>query len=581
MPNIIHVLSEETINQIAAGEVIENPASVVKELVENSVDANATRVIVEIEGGGLQKICVSDNGKGMSQQDLLLSLERHATSKIRIADDLNSIFSMGFRGEALASIAAISKLTVISCEKEEAHKLYAEKGKIQSLEVASRHRGTTVQISSLFYNVPTRRKFQKSLRSRQNDILKILTKMGLAYPFLELKCIADQKEIFSSFMKRLAKREEMLEQVSEKILGENFLKGTSNVYFQNKGCILTGLIGAPHQTRKNRGGQYLFVNSRIVDSPEICRAIYEGYGTSLPSNEHPTFVLHLTLPTEWIDVNVHPQKKEIRLREANEIQEVIRSGICQAFQTRSQAFVTSYQGDKRDTGKGKNEYRESPKWEEDFKPSFQFREEEDVNPPQLLTKELPIIGLYSHYLILDSSQLDLSISGPQGIVMVDLQGAEARITFEALLKRFEKGGEMQTLLFPLTFECTDDEKRAIYLYLETLKKLGIAIRPFGEKAFIVDAIDPHLKEEKLEKLIHELIHTLEKFEDYKHLEKENQKKLALRTLRFARSQKKGYTIEQAKEIVNKLFEMKIPYQGPTGKPTCIYLSQGEIEQSFR
>jgi len=573
MPNTIHVLSEETINQIAAGEVIENPASVVKELVENGVDAEASRIIVEIQGGGFQEIVVSDNGKGMTREDLLLCLERHATSKIRIADDLTSIFSMGFRGEALASIAAISKITATSRQEEGAYELYAEGGKVKSLETVARNPGTTVNVHSLFYNVPARRKFQKSPRASQNEIVKMLTKLALAHPFLEVKCIADGKEIFSSFMKRLTEREDVTQQVIEKILGDTFLSGAMQVHHQDKGCFLLGFIGAPHQTRKNRMGQYLFVNGRAVTSPEISRAIYDGYGTRLPSNEHPIFVLHLTLPTEWVDVNVHPQKKEVRLYEVSKVEEVIRKGVFSALQ----ASVSSL--------------TKAPLFEEaktsifpyaEIEPTIQFRAaEEEVLPPQLPMQELPVIGLYAHYLILDASRIDLPICESEGIVLIDLEAAEASITFEAILNRFEESGQMQTLLFPITFECNALEKQQIDLYLSTLQKLGIAIRPFGDQTFVIDALDPHIEEDKVEALVYELIQELQQFDDREFLAKKQQKKLALSILRFARSQKEVYTLEKARAIAKELFQITSPYQSPTGKPTCVYLSQDEIEKHFR
>lgn len=559
MSTTIQVLPDETINKIAAGEVIENPASVIKELVENGVDAGASRIIVEMSGGGFQEICVSDNGKGMNREDLLLCLERHATSKIRKAQDLHSVLSMGFRGEALASIASISKMTVTTCQKQEAHTLYAEGGKIRSIREAARNPGTTVQVRSLFYNVPARRKFQKSVRSCQSESLKMLTKLALAHPFLEIKCLADGKEVFSSFMKRLDDREKVTRAVIEKVLGPSFLEGTSRVAFEDKGCTVWGWIGAAHQTRKNRTGQYLFINGRAVISPQMTRAIYEGYGTRLPSNEHPTFVLHVTLPTEWVDVNVHPQKKEVRLGEDNQIEGVIRQGVFQALQ----GFEAS------------PEPREIPSpvsWSAGYEPTFQLREEETDLPPLLPSLMLPVIGLYAHYLLLDADE--------KGVLWVDLQAAEARLCFEALLEHFEGKGEMQTLLFPVTLELRGHEKASVDMHLKTLHEMGVGIRPFGENTFVVDAIDPHFEEEKIAPLIHELLDVLERFGDTKHVEKEKQKKLALTALRFARSQKSGYTLEQARTIVRQLFKTDTPLQGPTGKPIGVYFSSDDIKKHF-
>jgi DNA mismatch repair protein MutL len=571
MSQTIQILSEETINKIAAGEVIEDPASVVKELFENGVDAGASRIIVELQGGGFQKIGVTDNGKGMSHKDLPRCLERHATSKIRIAEDLSSILSMGFRGEALASIAAISKLSIKTCQEEKGYELYAEGGTILSLKRIARNPGTTVEVFSLFYNVPARKKFQKSSGRTQTEIVKMLTRLALANPLLEVKCIADRKEIFSSFMKRVKKRKEMTDQVIEKVLGEQFLEGSSTVYFQDKGCSLLGVVGASYKTRKNRMGQYLFVNGRAVQSPEISRAIYEGYGTRLPSHEHPTFVLHLTLPTEWVDVNVHPQKKEIRLHETSAIMEVVRKGVFAAFQTDESSPPFEL-------------IEKENRWGTDVSFPLEFREtaeEKKEAEPQMLFNHIPIVGMYAHYLFLDAGQIDLPIGGSEGIFLIDLELAEARLIFERLLDRFENEGPMQNLLFPVTFECSQAEEQTIVLHLISLQKLGIGIRLFGNQTFVVDSLDPHFQEQSIPKLIFELLEVFTQFDDQKFLEKEKKKTLALRALRFARSEKRVYTEEEGRAIVKQLLLCGPVYESPTGKPLCVYLGNDDLKKYFR
>lgn len=567
---MIHVLSEETINQIAAGEVIESPSCAIKELVENAIDANASRISVEIMGGGLQEIRVIDNGLGMGREDLLLCLERHATSKISSADDLHSVLSMGFRGEALSSIAAISKMTLITCQRDETYILYAEGGKIQSVEIGARNQGTTVLVNTLFYNVPPRQKFQKSPKACRNEIIKMLVKLALAHPFLELKCLSDGKEVFSSFGKRSDGKERAIKDVIEKVLGHSFLEGAMPIHFEEKPLALLGFIGPAHLERRTRSGQYLFVNGRPVRSPQISRAIYEGYGTRLSPHGHPTFVLHVTIDPTFVEVNVHPQKREIRLREERLIYQVIQRGVLSALQGGADPLSE------------KVSFHPSPSWSTHFETPFQIREEREEIPLEFPSFKLPIIGLYAHYLLLNGADLDpsLSIASRDGITLVDLQAAEARLSFEALLSRFEETRELQSLLFPPTLEFGAYERELVETHMETLKKIGIEIRPFGEGTFVIDAIDPHFDESELRSLVLELVEVLERCGDQEHIRKETEKKLALTALGFARSEKGGYTIEKARAITEELFKSKSPYQSPSGKPTCITLNRGDIEKYF-
>jgi len=390
----IRILSEETINKIAAGEVVEDPASVVKELVENAIDAKATSIAIEIKGGGFSMIRVSDDGTGMSQDDLLLSLERHATSKIRSAEDLIEVLSLGFRGEALASIGAISRMRITSCPKDMVvgAKITCDGGKLGRLEVASRSAGTTIEVLSLFYNVPARKKFQKTAASSQAKIFKVLTKLALANPKLTFRFLADEKKVLSSHIGTL-------EKTCEEVLGARFLKGTSSVDHEENRCHLEGYLGSPLDARRNRLGQYLFVNGRGVVCYEITRGVYEGYGTRLGSQDHPTFVLHLTLPPEWIDVNVHPQKREIRLREQRVVQEVVRRGVLSALQGRSVSLTAA---------------PEVEPFNFPTLPPLRFqeaREEEEVPTLdlELEAMNIPVVGQFNHFLLLDGRMIKLHL----------------------------------------------------------------------------------------------------------------------------------------------------------------------------
>ncbi|MCB1106542.1 MAG: DNA mismatch repair endonuclease MutL [Chlamydiia bacterium] len=552
----IRVLSDQTINKIAAGEVIENPASVVKELIENAFDANSCTITVEIEKGGFGLIRVSDDGCGMSRDDLALSLERHATSKIQEINDLDEVVTMGFRGEALASIAAISKVKVTSAEGESplGSVVIAEGGKMKALNPAARNRGTTIEIASLFYNVPARKKFQRSEGASLAEITKLLTKFALAHPGIHLRYFADGKEMFHTLPGELKER-------CKALLGSSFLKGANLIDFSMEGCSVKGYIGSPMEARSNRLGQYLFVNGRSVICPQISYPIYEGYGTRLPSKLHPTFILHISLPPDWVDVNVHPQKREVRLREEGKIQNAIRKGVMDSFQ-------------------GKEMVKAYPKGEWNFDVPLRFQEKkEDISSPTFeFQEELKVAALFDHYLLAHpSSYFSLPHSpGPyDGMFLIDLKGVYARILYERVTTRDES--PLQTLMIPLTLEFSSQERDVLERSIPEIKKMGIDLRPFGEGVFLVDALSPEIEEEEVKGLLEALLDVF----DPSLTEKVKQKKLAFTLSSYARSQKKGWSLVEARQMIKELMKTSSPYDCPQGKPTVIHLGHDTIKSLFQ
>ncbi len=553
----IRVLSDQTINQIAAGEVIENPTSVLKELVENALDAGARNITVEIERGGFSLIRVSDDGCGMSQDDLLLSIERHATSKIQKAEELNEILTMGFRGEALASIAAISKMKMTTAVKGNplGSELISDGGKIRSLEGAARRPGTTIEVRALFFNVPARKKFQKSVRGAQNENVKRLYILALAHPEVRIRLIVDGKEVRDVLPGNLKER-------CNAVLGEGFLKGASSIDYAQNRCTMKGFIGSPLDARTNRLGQYLFVNERAVFCPQISHAIYEGFGTRLDTRLHPTFVLHLTLPTEWVDVNVHPQKREIRLREGQVIQEALRKGVMGAFKGSTPTPV-----------KVEWNFEETP---------LKFQETPKVELPtldlQLPSEELPVIGLFSSFLLVHPTPLlkpPYETTPFDGLFLVDLEGGAARLLYERFLKK--EALPLQTLMIPLTLEFVPQEGEILSDHLDGIKKMGIDLRPFGEGSFIVDALAPEINEGEVEGLLQKFLEVF----DQNLAQKEKEKKLAFTLCSYARSRKKGWTILEAKRLVIELLKTESPYHCPKGKTTVVYLSHEKLSSLFQ
>lgn len=335
MSKTIFVLSDTAINQIAAGEVVEGPASVVKELVENAVDAGADKISVDIKGGGHFLIEVSDNGKGMEREDVLLSIQRFATSKITSLEDLTRLESMGFRGEALAAISSVSKFSIISSTGGLATSLETAGGKQVNISEASRGKGTTISVASLFYNTPARKKFQKAKGPSTTEIVKCITKLSLCHRECAFTLTVDDKQVFSA--------EGPGEKRVEEVLGKDFFSPAIAVDYQGVGLCIKGVIAGPEKFRSNRLGQYLIVNKRNVYSLLVSNAVLAGFGSALGKGDFPLFFLDMTFDPSKIDVNVHPQKKEVRFQEEERVfamvREAISSALTGSYQVRRQEIA--------------------------------------------------------------------------------------------------------------------------------------------------------------------------------------------------------------------------------------------------
>lgn len=331
MQTEIELLPDHLINQIAAGEVIENPASVIKELVENSLDAKSSKIEIEIKAGGMLLIRVSDDGIGMNQKNLRMSLLRHATSKIKSFEDLQKVKTMGFRGEALASIASISKLRIESAKDGEAYTLSSDGGKEEAIEPCSRTCGTQVEVKSLFFNVPVRKKFQRSTITLTNEILKTIINLALANPFIAFTFISDGRKVIDVKRGENISFKEALEVRIKAILGEsifNYLTWIDEISGQ---INIQGFIASPLFSKRNRSGQYLFLNGRSVVSEVISRAVKEGYGTRIDEKDYPVFILHILTEPKWLDVNVHPQKKHVRILDDQTLRSIVQRVINDSF----------------------------------------------------------------------------------------------------------------------------------------------------------------------------------------------------------------------------------------------------------
>jgi DNA mismatch repair protein MutL len=571
MTSKIRVLSEQTINQIAAGEVIENPSSVVKELVENSIDAGATDICVEITGGGRQLIRITDNGWGMNADDAVLCLERHATSKIRETDDIHQVLSMGFRGEAIPSIASISKFMIITCPQgaDVGTMVIVDGGRLVQCSPAARSPGTTIEVKQLFFNVPVRKKFQRSPAYDQNEILKMLTLIALGHPNIKFQLIGNHTTLLNTTQSDFSGR------VAD-VLGPEFVASCTSIDVQQADFHLKGLIGLPGFTRHNRTGQYLFINQRAIQSPLISYAVRDGYGTALPTTRHPIYVLHLTLPSQLVDVNVHPQKKEVRLRHEQELKEFVIRSIEKNLTIEIEnetAPVPSFTFEHIPFASEEAVVTNKPVFTYNFpkqaylSPAPIVAETPVLFEAQPVKPAIKILATIPNYILIEKAN---------GFGVIDQRAAHARILFEKMSQ--DTPSATQMLLIPHMLQTTPVETNLLKQNLEFIEKMGIKIHESGPNVFLIEAVPQFLSEANLNDLFSDL---LSGFVDGKWVEKERLKQVASSASRSALSANKRLTIMEAQSLVNQLFDCEQSAFCPKGKPTMVHLDQEDLSKLFQ
>lgn len=528
--------------------MIENPASVIKELVENALDASAGKIVIDITGGGLKLVRVSDDGIGMSREDALMSIVRHATSKITHAHDLFHIATKGFRGEALASIGSISKMTLVTAKEGEAGtELEIEKGLVIKERPCARARGTTIEVRSLFYNVPARKKFQKAAAAISAEIFRMVTVMCLGHPEVQFELNSNGRTVFRSLGQGLQER-------AKELLGEDFVSGSHQVQFEEGPLRFSGLIGAPVNTRTNKMGQYLYLNRRAVVSSQISEAVREGYGTRIDERRHPIFLLHLDVPSDLIDVNVHPQKLHVRLRKEELFRSKVKEAVVGALGKieRPVSFAFS----------PVDVHYETPLFREEIpEQKFLFEEKSSVD----------VLGRLGRFLFLRKEE---------ELIFLDYEAARFRVIFENLTREEESRGEKQILLIPFTIDLTSIEAAMVLTHLEAIERVGFELRSIGKSSFMVEAIPPFVDEGDVKKVIAEMALHLQEFIGKHHYAKMRQKKLAQCAARFARH-KVNVSDDEARQLYERLCACESPLHCPKGNPTMVQLNHDAIESLFR
>ena len=612
--NRIRLLPEQVANQIAAGEVVERPASVVKELVENSLDALATRLTVEIQAGGRSLIRVTDDGAGMNRDDALLCLERHATSKILRAEDLSSVATMGFRGEALPSIASVSRFTLKTRERDsespEGTQIIVNGGKIASVNAAGGAPGTSVEVRQLFFNLPARRKFLRSEETETAHIQHYMTLAALAFPAVAIEFLKDSRPIWQlpsvKTPDKLAALRERLRAISgqeEKLLPVDFstelpeLPGEEETVAPPAPSVFAvwGFIGAPGVSRATRQDQHIFVNRRPVENRGISMALLEGYHTALMKGRYPVCCLFIEINPGDVDVNIHPAKREIKFHRERTVRQLVSKAVRDAllkFHAPQEVNITTVRPDPAPAVPPPRPMpAELPAFPRPTKPLVTWPAPPPpqpqpavqlpapsplpaAHPSALLHVPLRLVGVVGRlYVVLESDR---------GMVLLDQHAAHERILFEQMLRRLEESGPApsQRLLLPETVELPPRDAQFLREQLPALTRLGVGLAEFGERTFLLDALPPFVKVGDPRRFILELVDALKAAGQSVNALRLGEHTIAKTVCRHSVKANDLLTGPELENLIEDLRHCAMPYTCPHGRPTLIEMNFRELEKKF-
>ncbi len=563
----IEILPPDVASQIAAGEVVERPASVVKELIENALDAGATQITIRCLAAGKKLIEVSDNGQGIPKEDLLLAVHRHATSKIRSVHDLWRIQTLGFRGEALASVASISRLTITSRPESQAvgYRLQVEGGSPPKLEAVGEGVGTTVRVEDLFFNVPARRKFLKSDTTERQRIDAVVTDYGLAFPQVQIQLTQEGRLSFVTSGN--GERREIL----ATLLGVEEANQLLEVIYEETDFRLVGFISPLGLTRSNRREIHFYVNHRPIQDGMLASAVMQAYHTLLMVGRYPLVWLFLEMDANQVDVNVHPTKAEVRFADPNRLYGLVQHAIRRVLVT----------------GQSIHPNGELPVWQPPFDsiqpkameiPQGSVPDGQSPQPESLgfteLEQKIPLLRWIGQI-----ANLYIIAEGPDGLYLVDQHAAHERVLFERFLRQSETSISSQKLLQPTIVTLGPAQARLFEEQISLLNRWGFEIVPFGSNTFQVRAIPAILAGIDSAAAVRAVVEDFE--EDEEPLRRETEKRLIARICKRA-AVKAGQSLsaEEQKALLLELENCQSPRTCPHGRPTMIHLSVDLLERQF-
>jgi len=603
LTDIIHLLPDNIANQIAAGEVIQRPGSAVKELLENAVDAEADEIKLIINDAGKALVQVIDNGKGMSETDARLAFERHATSKIKSIDDLFRIKTMGFRGEALASIAAVAQVELKTKRADDPTGTFIEieNSRVINQEPVAFNKGTSIAMKNLFFNVPARRNFLKSNTAELRNIMDEFIRVAMAFPDIFFSLQSNGQEVFhlekGSFKQRIVQ-----------ILGNSYNAKLVSVQEETDYLNITGFVGKPETAKKTRGDQYLFVNNRFIKSAYLNHAIMNAFSEMIPKDSFPMYALFIDLDPAQLDINVHPTKQEIKFEDdkivyafvqsavkhalaqfsitptldfeldpnierlsavSNPVTEAQRastasSSLFQAFTQKGQAHLI----EKSDNLKHWKDFYEAPKTDN----ASTIEQQKQFEPlHKTYASEQPVMQLH---------QSNILIQDAEGFLLIHQQNAHERILYERYSSALSgKSIPIQQSLFPATIDLSASDAVLLTEMLDDMKELGYQLEPFGNNTFVIQGtpgdVDHGNEKTAIEKII----------EQYKHFSSElkySKREKLLRSMAIQNSIKPGkiLTQKEMQSLVSDLFDCETTNITPNGKPTYLSFKKEEMDKLF-
>ncbi len=605
----IKILPEILSNKIAAGEVVERPASVVKELVENALDAKSTRIRIEIERGGKSAIRISDNGVGMSRDDAMLAIERYATSKIYKDTDLFSIKTLGFRGEALPSIAAVCRFSLVTREKtaDSGTAIYVEGGKLKKVTETGAPPGTMITVTQLFFNIPARRKFLKTINTETGHIADTVSRMALGWPSVLFQLHHNGK-----LVKSWSATSDPVVRVSE-VLGKDIKGQLYPIRADFEGHSVWGWVCDPRIIRHTSRGTYTYINSRFVRDRVIQHALFEGYSGRLMKGQFPLAALFISVPYDQVDVNVHPTKSQVRFVDQNKIHALVKAAVSEALKTGDKPTGASSPKSTEQAAPDHWRTQRVSESRSDYYPSnseFRFSnsefripnsrlKEKTIETPMVLSeqtihdiehglqienqtalwdkkpfRDLKIIGqLHQTYIVCESNK---------GLVLVDQHAAHERIRFEQLKASSNRTGkEAQRLVIAETLDLSYAEADILKKLIPNLNELGLDIEPFGGNTFVVKAIPALLEGKNIASMVLEIVEQIAELGIIHDLKKTIEQCLLVMACHETVRANQTLSEKEMKALLQQLDACETPSHCPHGRPVWIAWSLRSLEKSFR
>lgn len=603
----IRILSDNVVSKIAAGEIVERPASVVKELVENSIDAGSKSIKIELESGGKKLIQISDDGEGMSRDEALLSLERHATSKIKDINDLFSVKSLGFRGEAIPSITSVSrfKITTRTSDDMIGTEISGEGGKIRKVEETGCPPGTTIQVRNLFYNTPVRLKFMRKIETELSNVLDIVQREAMSRPGISFEVVSGGRTLLS-----LSKRDKMSDR-----LADIFPKAElQNIYAEGEGVRVSGFMSSPLDTRSTTHKLFTYINQRAVRDKFLTRIIIDAYGKMLEKRKFPQGALFLEIPAPEVDVNVHPTKNEVRFRNQRLIADLIRTSILKML--REAPWIKSYQERGHDSP---GDFVERRNIETNYGRPHSFNRSERVFAEEVGQVDVPTAhdsisleneiarpahvdqvkplsddsstdslfergGFYSSLKIIGQiRELYIICASENAMVLVDQHAAHERINYEKLKSAYleRKGLEIQELLVPEVVEFPPYESSLIERHLNDFESLGFRIEEFGKGSFVVRSAPALLKNVDSAGLLKDVISEIASGGKEESISEKIDLVIATMACHSSITANFELNLQEMKALLAELDQMEFPHSCPHGRPVAQELTYYDIEKMFK